>query len=167
MSPESVHDLIRHLEDELDTILWPHHTDIGGHVGFGPPDARLGGRATKRARSGPVRTTVTLVGRYSVPLEDDPPIRVVGSDDVVSCPRHASFHEPQRSIHDPVPVWEASLEELRAEVVVIENEGRPIEDAKEDPYGPEEVRGIATLHHVESIAEVRPEAELQGHDERV
>ena len=32
---ESVDNLISHLQDELDSILWPHHTEIGGHVGFG------------------------------------------------------------------------------------------------------------------------------------
>ena len=86
---------------------------------------------------------------------------------MVSRPCHASLHEPQRAVHESVPVRESSLEELGAEIVVIKNEGRPIEDTEEDANGPEEVRRIATLHHVEWIAEVRPEAEAQRHDERV
>ena len=92
-------------------------------MGFGPLDARLGRRATKRGQVRPRADDGDARRGYPVPLEDDPPVRVVGGDDVVSRPRHASFHEPQRSIHEPVPVREASEEELRAEVVVIENEG--------------------------------------------
>ena len=125
------------------------------------------GRATKRGQVRPRADDGDARRGYPVPLEDDPPVRVVGGDDVVSCPCRASLHEPQRSIHEPVPVREARLEELRAEIVVIENEGRPVEDAKEDSDGPEEVRRIAALHDVESTAEARPEAEPQRHDERV
>ena len=40
-TPESVYDVIRHLQYEVDTILWPHHTQIGSQMGSGSSEARL------------------------------------------------------------------------------------------------------------------------------
>ena len=129
-----MHNLIRHLEDEVDTILWPHHTQIGGHVWFGPPDARLGRRATKRGQVRPGADDGHARRGQIVPLEHYPRyeslvamtwsavLDVDRSMNTALCTPSGSRRESER-------------EELGTQIVVIENEGRPMRTRKRTPMG--------------------------------
>ena len=155
-SPESVDDVIGDLQDEVHAILWPHDTQVCGEVRPGTPKVRFRRSAVepRQIRARPDDRHVRLSD--AVALHRDLTVRVVGGDHVVRGPHGAALHQPQRSVDELVPVRKARLIQLRAKVVVIEHEGRSVQEPKEDADGPEQVGRVAALDDGEPTAPNSP-----------
>ena len=67
-TPELVHNVIGHLQDEVHAILRPHHTQIGGEMGSGASEARFRCGATKSGQVGPRADDSHARWRDAVPV---------------------------------------------------------------------------------------------------
>ena len=106
-------DVISHLQDEVHAVLWSHHAEVGGHMALVAVEGS-GSAAVRRSlvRSGPVRTTVMLVGATPSRSSDDLPVRVVRGDHVVRGPCGAPLHESESPVDQSVSVWEPRFVQL-------------------------------------------------------
>jgi hypothetical protein len=64
-------------------------------------------------------------------------------------------------------VGKPRLVQLWTEIVVVEDESRPVKHSEEEPDRPEEIGWIAALDGHEATAQARPEAQDEGGEERI
>ena len=103
----------------------------------------------------------------AAPGYGDLPVGIVGGDHVIRGPVRPALQRPQSAVGQPGAFREPGFVELGAQIVVVENELRPVQGAEEHGDRPEDVRWVARLQHSEPARSAGLEGQPERGEERV
>ena len=152
---------------DVDSVLRAHDTDVRGEETAAPAQLGTGLAAPQmlwiRARA----DHRDISGRLTAARNGDVPVGVVGGDHMVRGPVRPALQRPQAPVRQPGAARETRLEELRGQVMMIENEPGAINGPQGQRDRPEDVGRIAGLHRREPSRSSCPECQPGGPEERV
>jgi len=145
---EHVDDVMGGADGEVDAVLRTHDPEVGDEVAAAAPE--LGDRRTapQLDRVRPGADDGDVVAGLAAAIDRDLRVGAVGRHDVVGRPERGPFERDETAAREPGSAREARVEELGAQVVVVEDELGAVPRAQPPRDRPEDVRGVARLQHV-------------------
>ena len=141
---------------QIDTVLGAHHPDVGDEVLPAPPQGGNGLLALQALVVGTGPHHRHVGAGLAPSTHRDLGVGLVGRHDVVGRPKRRSLQAQQPSVRQRAAVGEAGLVQLRAKIVVVEDEPRPVEAAEQPGDRPEDVGRVARLQHGERAGAAGP-----------
>ena len=167
VAAELVHHDVGGAHHDVDAVLRSHHADVRGQEPV--PAAQLGvGRAALelvRVRAGADDGDVAR--GLAAAADGDVPVGIVGGDHVIRGPVRPALQRPQPPVGQLRALREPGFVELGAQVMVVEDELRPVQDTEEHGDRPEDVRRVARLQHREPARSAGLEGQPERREERV
>ena len=165
LAAQHMDDVVGRTHCQVDPVLRSHHADVGHQVAAttAKPRDRSPPAQPVRVRSGPHHADVGAT--LATPAYRDLRVGGVGRDDAIRGAERRSLQSEQAPARQPAAVREARVVQLRAEIMVIEDEAGAVPVAKPPRDRPEDVRRVAGLDDIEPAGSPGSENEpRRGHE---
>ena len=130
VAAEFVHHDVSGPDHDVDPVLRSHDADVGGEELSPATLGRVGRAALAGVRVRAGADDGDVGRRLPLRPDRDVAVGVVGGDHVVRGPVRPALQRAQPQVRQLRPVGKPGLEQFRAQVVVVENELRPLEGRK-------------------------------------
>ena len=154
-------------DHDVHAVLRAHDTDVGDEEPAAAAQVRVGLTGLQPPQVRPGTDDRDLVGPLAAARHRDLPVRVVRGDDVIRGPVRPALEGQQPPVRQLRAAGETRLEELGAEVVMVEHEAGSLERAEGQGQRPEDVGRVAGLDHGEAPVTPGLERSPRRGEERV